>query len=555
MLGITVRNVAVVVVLIAASGATIPGVAAPRVSDQPPQHVTATPIGGGKLHVSWLEPLETTGSTTSYRYKIQWKSGSQEYSETREAISTGSNRDIVNQASYLDNHVLRYDWFHRIAGLKTGVAYTVRVIRTSADDDSQPSNEATATPIRAEEILRTTVEKLITQHGGDSPWIQQTWQYLQDNNIPFYIDEVDSGASGKYDGYCEPDPVSELHLCSTRAILLDDPMNEDLILHEFAHAYSLDVKILEDHPEKAEGIGIAFVYLDTLLEEANGICNREEFLADLMGLRDLGDKADLWYWTEYGHTPITDKALGIIGRALKGNRPEWFTETYSESGVPNLEQLWTDIQQFAPRIANYHKEEQKSVVYHLRNAFGGYCDNANATVSMFGDGPTRNPWRDGGCVPAALLVRLASDSDGDASVSWTVPGDDGGAPIEGYRLQWKSDGQQYDRSRQVVISDPSTLYFRLDGLVPGIRHQVRVLAYNTNGDGTPSDDVTVVTDGNPYLQAESNPTWSAGTVTSRTETSIGQPDSVIWGWPTLTSPVTLAWQATGSAVPSMRSVP
>ena len=70
MLGITVRNVAVVVVLIAASGATIPGVAAPRVSDQPPQHVTATPIGGGKLHVSWLEPLEITGSTTSYRYKM-----------------------------------------------------------------------------------------------------------------------------------------------------------------------------------------------------------------------------------------------------------------------------------------------------------------------------------------------------------------------------------------------------------------------------------------------------------------------------------------------------
>ena len=188
MLGITVRNVAVVVVRIAASGATIPGVAAPRVSDQPPQHVTATPIGGGKLHVSWLEPLETTGSTTSYRYKIQWKSGSQEYSETRGAISTGSDRYILHQASSLGNPVLRYDRFHRITGLKTGVEYTVRVIRRSADGDSQPSNEATATPIMSEEILRRTVETLIAQYGGNSPWIQQTCQYFQDNNMATSID-------------------------------------------------------------------------------------------------------------------------------------------------------------------------------------------------------------------------------------------------------------------------------------------------------------------------------------------------------------------------------
>ena len=40
-------------------------------------------------------------------------------------------------------------------------------------------------------------------------------------------------------------------------------------------------------------------------------------------------------------------------------------------------------------------------MYQLRNAFGGYCDKQNALDSVFGDGVTRNPWRDGGCVPGA----------------------------------------------------------------------------------------------------------------------------------------------------------
>ena len=73
-----------------------------------------------------------------------------------------------------------------------------------------------------------------------------------------------------------------------------------------------------------------------------------------------------------------------------------------------------------------------------------------------------------------------------------MPGDDGGAPIEGYKVQWRSGGQQYDGSRQVTIPSPSTLSRRLGGLVHRVRHYVQVLAYNTNGDGTPSDEATTV---------------------------------------------------------------
>ena len=489
MLGIMIRKVTVVA-LLAGVLTPNPGWTTTRASDQPPQDVRATPVGADKIHVSWLDPTKTAEPTNDYVYMIQWKSGTQEYSETRQAVTTGIDEDKAERARFLGQYTLRYDLFYLITGLETGVEYTFRVIRTGADGDSRPSNEATATPITPEAILRMTVENLILEYGDDSPWIQQTWEYFHKIDVPFYVDEVGSSIGGSYDDRCyDPDQLSALHRCTTRSIEIDDPMMEDVILHEFAHAYSLDVKILEDHPDKAEGMAIALMYVGTFLNEPNNACNRVEFLADVMSFWELGDKYDPWYWTFCGYPSIPDEALEVVGGALMGERPEWFIETYSVSGALDLEKLWTDIQQFTPRIARRHEQEQIHVVYHLRNSFGGYCDEANATASMFGNGPTRNPWRDGGCVPTAPAIDANTHGDGDLLVSWNTPAYDGGAPIEGYKVQWRSGGQRYGGSREAVISNPSTLRYRLHGLLPGIQHHVRVLAYNTNGEGTPSDEL------------------------------------------------------------------
>ena len=513
----TIRNIAAVAILIAAAVAPTSGVAAVQVSDQPPQDVRATAIGGGKIYVSWLDPLKEAGSTTDYRYKVQWKSGSLDYSESRQAISTGSE-------GYKARSTLRKDLFYRITGLETGVEYTVRVMRVTDDGDSEPSNEAKAIPATSLDILRMTVEALVARYGEDSPWIQQTWQYLEDNNVLISVGEIGSGNSGSFKDRCSsPDPMSGLNVCTTDFVEFDDPTSEHVVVHELAHVYSIDNYVLDDHPDKATGIAIALIYLDTLQQlDPAWLCNKYEFLADLMTIRSMGDLATPGYWGECETTPHTDKALEIVNSALAGNTPEWFDETYSISGTPNLEQLWTDIQEFKRRRLNLHEEAQTTVVYHLRNAFGGYCDNANATASMFGDGPTRNPWRDGGCVPAAPEIELASDEDGYLSISWTVPGDDGGTPIEGYKVRWRSGGQQYDGSRQVTIRGPSTLSRRLGGLVQGIRHHVQVLAYNTNGDGTPSDEAATVINGNQPPSPPSTET-SPRRVTGNTRADTGRP--------------------------------
>ncbi len=92
----------------------------------PPAQVTVAPAADSptdSLAVSWSAVADASG------YKVQWKSGSEEYdpAEREAEVTTGTS--------------------HVITGLDTGTTYTVRVISThSTEPDSQPSSEATGTP-------------------------------------------------------------------------------------------------------------------------------------------------------------------------------------------------------------------------------------------------------------------------------------------------------------------------------------------------------------------------------------------------------------------------
>ena len=129
-------------------------------------------------------------------------------------------------------------------------------------------------------------------------------------------------------------------------------------------------------------------------------------------------------------------------------------------------------------------------MFQLRDAFGGYCNNYRATDSAFGRGLTRNPWNDGGCVPAAPAnVSATGVGSGKLTVSWQEPPGDGGSPITGYKVQWKSGSEEYESSRQAVVTSFSDLRRTISGLTNDVSHSIRVLAYNHNGDGA-STEVT-----------------------------------------------------------------
>ena len=107
-------------------------VAAETAASDAPQSLNVSPDDTGTLDVSWEAPASDGGSDIT-GYRVQWKSGSEDYDG-----SAGSTRqaEITDPASRT----------HTITGLTDGVEYTVRVIAVNDVGDGPPSDEATGTP-------------------------------------------------------------------------------------------------------------------------------------------------------------------------------------------------------------------------------------------------------------------------------------------------------------------------------------------------------------------------------------------------------------------------
>ena len=107
-------------------------VAAETAAPDAPRSLNVSPDDTGTLDVSWEAPASDGGSAIT-GYKVQWKSGSEDYDG-----SAGSTRqaEITDPASRT----------HTITGLTDGVEYAVRVIAVNDVGDGPPSDEATATP-------------------------------------------------------------------------------------------------------------------------------------------------------------------------------------------------------------------------------------------------------------------------------------------------------------------------------------------------------------------------------------------------------------------------
>ena len=89
------------------------------------------------LEVRWSS--SDAADTTSF--KIQWKSGSQEFDSSRQITSDPSTSKVALQST---SCVERYK--DTITGLTDDTEYTVRVTATNANGDSDPSGDATGTP-------------------------------------------------------------------------------------------------------------------------------------------------------------------------------------------------------------------------------------------------------------------------------------------------------------------------------------------------------------------------------------------------------------------------
>ena len=97
--------------------------------------------------------------------------------------------------------------------------------------------------------------------------------------------------------------------------------------------------------------------------------------------------------------------------------------------------------------------------------------------------------------PAQVLTATATGGPGRVTVNWGRSPD-----ADGYKVQWKGPGENYDASRQIVITDGATETAVIPGpgrpsLAASTAYTVRVIPTKRLApDGTPSTDATATTD-------------------------------------------------------------
>ena len=114
-------------------------------------------------------------------------------------------------------------------------------------------------------------------------------------------------------------------------------------------------------------------------------------------------------------------------------------------------------------------------------------------------------------------VDITTEGNGELTVGWTAPTENGGSDITGYKVQWKSGAQSFGSSRQHTTADGAATSYTIPSLTNGTEYTVRVLAVNSVGDSaasntdtgtpstTPSDPTNVQASGNAELVV----TWTA----------------------------------------------
>ena len=289
------------------------------------------------------------------------------------------------------------------------------------------------------------------------PWLRETYNAMRRHYVPVAAWGLDDalGLAGKVRSSCILPTSSELLQCFIREFFIDVQYTRHLgnLIHELAHVHTRGSEYAD---EPAEHLGMGWLYFRDLAEGGTD-CDASELYAD--GISYVHEPASQYYFDQCSNTgnmPSADTEA-VVESVLSGQTPDWFKDEYDRDGLSydtstdpkydrtyDLERVWADL-----KLSNGF--DRASAVYQFRNAFGGYCDPTKAYQAAFESGPTRNPWRAGGCVPHAPSATVSGDGTGNITVKLREPPYDGGSPVTRYQLEWRAP-----RGRTSTPPGPST---------------------------------------------------------------------------------------------------
>ena len=179
-----------------------------------PTAVAVYSIESQKLEVRW----SSSDSASTTTFKIQWKSGSEDFDSSRQMTSDPATSIESDQSTSAGDR-----YADTITGLTDGTQYTVRVIAANSNGDSDPSTTATGTPAsesgQAREFWENEVVKIFE---GSFPWLRETWDHITTRNAPVDWAEVDweAGFHGAASVLCNHSTPSKLRECYADAVSL-----------------------------------------------------------------------------------------------------------------------------------------------------------------------------------------------------------------------------------------------------------------------------------------------------------------------------------------------
>ena len=478
------------------------------VAAAPPAQVTnvTVTVDVEQLTVSWAELSGASG------YKVQWKSGTEEFSDTdRQHLITGGSTIT-----------------YTIQSLEPGTEYTVQVSATKANArvDGEPSDSMTATPMAASpgqvtgvaltpaaEALQVTWGSVATADGYRVQWRSGTEEFSADRQ-----DDVAGGTTTTHTiAGLDPDTTYTVQVIATRQFAADGPASPSASARPQYQPPGVVTQItVSAGVERLSVVWPAVTDADGYLVQWKS--GTEEFGADRQAVVAGGDGSFVVYvisplipGTEYAAQVIATRdnaADGAPSQSVTGT-PEAPAED-QVSGVtvaPEVGRLVVSWNQ-APDAVGYRVQwrsgaEEFDTTDRQHVITGGsttgdsiegldadvsYTVQVTATFATY-DGPPSSPatGRPQYLAPGRVTGVTVESGIRQLQVAWSQVDD-----ATGYRVQWKSGAQQFDSAdREAVVDGAATTGYTIPALEAGTEYTVQVSAVRDNAeDGPPSEPAT-----------------------------------------------------------------
>ena len=484
-------------------------------TELPPGQVTGleATVGAEELAVSWTAVTDASG------YKVQWKSGEQEYDEARQVVLAGGDT-----TSYT------------ITGLTAGTEYTVRAIATKENaDDGAPSSEVTGTPSErpASQVAGVEVVAGVEQ-------LEVSWDAVSDANgykVQWTSDEQDYGeerqavlTGGETVNYTITGLTAGTEYM-VRVIATREDSDNGSPSSEVAGLPKASPPSQVTGVEVAAGVEqLALIW--TANADAGGYkvqwkSGEEDYDDSRQATITDGDEVD---YTITGLTAGTEHTVRII--ATKVNAEDSLpsdevtgtprampagqvTGVQVSSGVEQLDVSWTAVSDTSGYRVQWKSGDEAYDAAREVEVAGGetlghtitgltagteYTARVIAVMDNADDGP---PSSEVSGAPKALPPAQVTDVElsvgvEQLDVSWSVVSD-----ASGYKVQWKSGEEDYDEARQTVVTGGNTVNYTIAGLTVGTSYTIRVIATKAHADGgAPSTEVTGIPKAGPPVQVE-----------------------------------------------------